>query len=458
MYKKSSTLFLFLYFFASYICFAQLKPVYSFQNDDSVLKRNFYNLSRQKTELLIAALGKENQKDYKKVYEERLGQTEDLLLSTRTVTDPVPHKYLQSILDKIIVANPELKNIDARVIFTRDWWPNAYSMGDGTIAVNAGLLTYLDNEAELVYILGHELAHYFLDHSGKAIKKYVETINSDTFKEELKRISKQQFRQNQEFEKLYKKTIFDNRKHSRDKEAEADKWALKFIKQTGYDGMAVKTALQKLDTIDAVTFLKPLDIQQVFSFADYSFKDKWIKDESSVFSKLTEEDASDLSKKERDSLKTHPDCSIRIEALKDSLSQIKGKLFLVDEKTFNRLKTDFKVEITEQCFKNNNISRNLYYSLQMLDNTAYHPLAILSVSRGLNNIYEAQKKHKLDDLIDEEGRYYPKDYNMLLRLLNRIRLDELLAINYFFCKKYGEEMKGYAGFEEETKRLEKNRN
>jgi hypothetical protein len=173
---------------------------------------------------------------------------------------------------------------------------------------------------------------------------------------------------------------------------------------------------------------------------------------------MTDEDASSLSKKERDSLKTHPDCYKRIEALKDSFSLVKGERFLVDEKKFNQLKTDFKAEIAEQCFNINNISRNLYYSIQMMDNATYRPLAIFSIARDLNSIYENQKEHKLGLAIDEEARSYKKDYNLLLRMLNRIRLDELIAVNYFFCKKYREEMSSYSGFEEEIKRLEKNRN
>lgn len=455
LFKK---VFLPLFFcFTSCTCIAQLKPVYSFQKDDTVLKRNFYNQSVEKKIQLVSSLPKENEKQYREVYEERLTQVHDLLLSTRSLTSPAAINYLQKIADKIKAANPELKNLDVRLVFTRDWWPNAYSMGDGTIAVNAGLFTYLDNEAELTYVLGHELAHYYLDHSGKAIKKYIEKINSPSFNDELKRISKQPFRQNQELEKLYKQTIFDGRKHNRDNELEADKWALKFMRQTGYDGSGIQTALQKLDVIDTLRFLEPVELPLVFSFDDYPFKEKWIKEESSIFSKMTEADASGLSQKERDSLKTHPDCSRRIHVLKDSVALVKGERFLVDEKTFSQLKTDFKAEIAEQCFTVNNISRNLYYSIQMLNSSTYRQLAILSIVRDMNRLYENQKNHKLGLVIDEETRYYKKDYNLLLRMLNRIRLDELLAVNYFFCKKYRDEMSGYTGFEEEVKRLEKNR-
>ena len=220
--KKVLTLFLVMLPFYG---LAQLQPVYSFQKDDSLLKRQMYELSARKNSQLISSLGKENRDDYKKIYEERLDNIKDLLLSRRTVTDSVAHQYLQAVLNRIIAANPELKGTDARVVFTRDWWPNAYSMGDGTIAFNAGLLILLRNEAELAFVLCHELAHYYLDHSGLAIRKYVNTVNSDEFQKELRRLSKEQYRVNEQLENLAKKMVFDNRRHSRDKEAEADKQA-----------------------------------------------------------------------------------------------------------------------------------------------------------------------------------------------------------------------------------------
>lgn len=451
-------LIIFLFFTSPIYCLAQLQPVYKFQQDDTLLKRKLYEQSVQKKNVLISALGKENKDDYKEIYEQRLEQVEDVLLSSRSVTDSVAYQYLQSLLNKIIAANPELSGIDVRVVFTRDWWPNAYSMGDGTIAFNAGLLVFMNNEAELAFVLCHELAHYYLDHSGKSINKYVATVNSEEFQKELKRLSKEEFRVNEQLEKLAKKLVFDNRRHSRDKEAEADKQAYLFLKRTGYSGMAIKTSLQMLDKVDDSSLFKPLNLQQMLSFNEYPFKPKWIKKESAIFGEMGEDDGSGLTIKEKDSLKTHPDCAKRIALLEDSIQQLKGKNFLVDEKLFEQLKEDFIAEITEQCFDSDNLSRNLYYSLQLLQEGKYTPLAIFSVVRAMNTLYEKQKEHKLGLTVDTENKYLPEDYNLLLRLLNRVRLEEMAAINYYFASRYREEMKGYAGFEEEWNRAKKHMN
>ena len=429
---------------------AQLQPVYNFQQDDTVLKNNYYEKALQKKTSSINSLAEENKEEYKKIYENRFKEIEELFKSSRSLTAAEAHNYLQSVLQKIIVANPELKGLELRVVFSRDWWPNAYSMGEGTIVVNAGLLVFLANEAELAFVLCHELSHYYLDHSGKAIKKYVETVNSEELQKELKRLSKEEYRVNEQLGKLTQSLLFDSRKHSRNNEAEADMQAFRFMKNTGYDCHAVISTLQLLDKVDDSSFFKPLHIEQAFNFNEYPFKKKWIQKESAIFSQLDEND-SPLSAKEKDSLKTHPDCAKRIVLLGDSIKTTgnTGKLFQVNEPYFRQLKKDFIAEIAEQCYAGNNLSRNLYYSLSLLQTGENVPLTVYSIARCLNKLYEKQQQHTLGLAIDLENKRFPEDYNQLLRLLNKVRLDEIVSINYYFCRQRQELMKNYAGFAEE---------
>ncbi len=46
--------------------------------------------------------------------------------------------------------------------------PNAWALPGGKIAVNRGLLTTLENEAELAAVLGHEIVHAAARHGAKA--------------------------------------------------------------------------------------------------------------------------------------------------------------------------------------------------------------------------------------------------------------------------------------------------
>ena len=455
--KKDFFLLLFLCI-TNFSGLGQLQQVYSFQKDDTILRKKYGEESIKKKEAFLTSITKDYREDYKKIYEEQFKEISTLWKSTRPVTSPEASSYILSVAKKIISANEELKQTDARIIFSRDWWPNAFSTGEGTIAVNAGLMIYLDNEAELAFVLSHELAHYYLQHMPKAIKKYVETINSETLKKELKRLSKEQYRVNQQFEDLTKSLIFDSRRHNRDNEAEADMQAFNFMKKTGYDCNAIKTTLQLLDNIDDSSLFKPLQLEDVFNFNEYSFKTRWVQKESSLFSQLDEND-SPLSQRE-DSLKTHPDCSKRISFLADSLQRINtpGKKFLVDENVFNKLKKDFLVEIAEQCYNTDNLSRNLYYSLLLLQARQDTPMAVYSVARCLNQLYEDQKNHKLGLKIDVENKKYSADYNLLLRMLGRLHLDEIASLNLYFCKLHYQQMKDYPAFAGEIKKIPKLKN
>ena len=433
---------------------AQFNTGYSFQQDDKNLKHNYYEQSAKKKTSFLGNVQKEYAADYKKIYEEQFKEIASLWQSDRSVTSPVEHQYLQSIVEKIIIVNPELKNTDARIIFSRDYWPNAYSMGDGTIAINAGLLVFLDNEAELVFVLCHELAHYYLQHTPLAIRKYVETVNSESFQKELKRIAKTEFGVNRQLEQLAKSFAFRSRQHSRENEAAADRMAFSFMKKTGYDCGAIKSSLELLDKVDDSLIYKPLDLQQVFNFPAYPFKKKWIQKQSSIFSQLDESKTID-TQKERDSLKTHPDCAKRIALLSDSLAaHTGGQKFLINETLFKKLKKDFFCEMAEQCYRDKNLSRNLYYSLLLLQSPENNGLAAYSVARGLNTLYENQKAHKLGSTIDTENKAYREEYNVLLRMLDQLRLDEIASLSYHFCSQYALQMKNDKGFEAEMRKAQ----
>ncbi len=456
MGKQKVTLFFIVSFILRISSFAQSLPVYSFQKDDTVLRKKYFDQSVKKKELILASVGKENAKDYKKIYEEQFKEITELWKGSRPVTSPDAHAYLQSIVQKVIATNPELKGTDARIVFSRDWWPNAVSMGDGTIAINAGLVVYLNNEAELVFILCHELAHYYLEHTPKAIKKYVETINSTAFQSELKRLSKTEFGVNSQLKKLTQSFMFNSRRHNREKEAEADRYAFMFMKNTGYTTRAIKTCLELLDKVDDSLLYKPVALNRILDFIDYPFKKKWIQAESSIFSAMSD-DNSPADSKEKDSLKTHPDCTRRISLLQDSFDNTVtgGKEFLADEKLFNRLKKEFFIEMADHCYYSENLSRNLYYNLMLLQAEPDNARAAYSVVRCFNQLYDKQKNHKLGLAVDTESKGYTEDYNLLLRMLSRLKLDEIASLNYNFCRQYYSLMKDDKVFTEEINTVKK---
>jgi hypothetical protein len=126
----------------------------------------------------------------------------------------------------------------------------------------------------------------------------------------------------------------------------------------------------------------------------------------------------------------------------------------VNEAFFNELKKQFFAEITEQEYRNDNLARNLYYSLLMLQKGENIPLSAYSIARDFNILYQRQKDHKLGD-ISRENRYYAADFNLLLRMIDRLKLEEIAMLNYYFCKKYEAQMSGYKEFAVEMQKAKK---
>ena len=434
--------------------FAQKQTVFTFLHDDSTIKAKYLTEAKLTSQQTVAGLQGSYVKEYKKIYQDRLENVSEIVNSSRSITDDKAHPYLQAVLQKIVSANPTLQPLKLRVFFTRDWWPNAYSMGDGTIVVNAGLFIFLKNEGELAFTLCHELAHFYLNHGNQAIEKYVETVNDKSFQDELKKLSKEEYRVNERLQKLSKGVVFNSRRHNREKEAEADRQGFSFFKNTGYNALAAKTCLQMLGKIDDSLLYKPVDLQQLFDFPEQPFNNKWVRKESSIFSQIGKDDGT-ISQREKDSLKTHPDCEKRLTLLSDSITRYVANKpdFKVDSNKFFSLKNIFAAEINEETFKTNNLSRNLYFSLQQLQLKDLAALAHNSVLRCLLQLYEDQQEHTFGKAVDTENKFFPADYNLLLRMLSRIRLDELAAITKAYAAKHNATMQVYPEWQKQMQKV-----
>ena len=79
------------------------------------------------------------------------------------------------------------------------------------------------------------------------------------------------------------------------------------------------------------------------------------------------------------------------------------------------------------------------------------PLAVYSIARDLNQLYLYQQNHQLGLVVDTESRYLGEGYNLLLRMLYRLRLQEIAELSDRFCAAYKDQMAGYEEFREEWK-------
>lgn len=416
--------------------FCQDLTYYRSPGDDAGKYKEWIDATDKRYKTDVSGLAGKNKKYLEQIFKERYENVKKMYDQKEIITEPVANGYLQSLLNEIIRSNQVLSSLETRVAFSRTWWPNASSLGEGTIIFNIGLFYKLQNEGQAAFVLCHELAHLYLNHSNNAINKYVNTVYSDEFQEELKRINKSEFQKNQQLETLARSITFGSRRHSRENEAEADSLAVEWLKNTSFDVRESLSCLALLDSIDRDKYHVAPALNKVFNFQEYPFQERWVKEERSMFNSMAATSEAE-TKTEQDSLKTHPDCSNRINKLSNRVEQYYKpgtRAFVVSEKQFRSLQNDFDYEIIDFCYRSDDVSRSLYFTLQMLEAQPANAYLITNTGRCMNKLFTAQKSHTLGKVVEMPSPYYDKNYNTLLEFIQRVRLADLGAFSYYFLQ------------------------
>ena len=87
----------------------------------------------------------------------------------RYVSDPGLTDYVSEIGQRL--ARVADRSLPYEFVVIDDSTPNAWALPGGKIAVNRGLLTKLNSEAELAAVLSHEIVHAAARHSAKSIER-----------------------------------------------------------------------------------------------------------------------------------------------------------------------------------------------------------------------------------------------------------------------------------------------
>ncbi len=146
------------------------------------------------------------------------------------VADPAVEKYVKEVGLKLAAVSDRKLPYEFNVI--NDSTPNAWALPGGKIAINRGLLTELESEAELAAVLGHEIVHAAARHGARAqtrglgLQAFVvgATIGlSDRLGGQGAQILSSVGAQ------------LINQKYSRDAELESDLYGMKYMAEAGYD-------------------------------------------------------------------------------------------------------------------------------------------------------------------------------------------------------------------------------
>jgi hypothetical protein len=185
---------------------------------------SFIQLGQDKYESQLEELKKEKleQKRYEKKAKKNFTlinsfEMKDFIFSGRVIFNDPLSQYITKVGNEVMKGTPELQGkLSFYIIRSTD--VNAFSTHEGMIFVNEGILAELQNEAQLAYLLCHEIIHYKNKH---VMNAYVENVKVERGDTEYGRVGSS-------------KRFWAKNKYSRELEEEADQEGLNLFLKTKY--------------------------------------------------------------------------------------------------------------------------------------------------------------------------------------------------------------------------------
>src|ERR1044072_7518067 len=84
---------------------------------------------------------------------------DELLLSGKVLFGDTVTQYVNAVADRVLVNQPELRG-KLRFYCLKSSEANAFSTNQGIVFITLGLIAQLENEAQLAFVISHEVEHY----------------------------------------------------------------------------------------------------------------------------------------------------------------------------------------------------------------------------------------------------------------------------------------------------------
>jgi len=356
--------------------------------------------------------GKQDILDYESAlsyYYQLFSEKQKLLLQGDVYMNDPLTAYINQVCQQIFKKNSEISN-QIVIYLTSYPTPNAFSLSDGSVFINTGLLTLLENEAQLAFIIAHEVAHIEKNHSLLSIKKM-----SDIEKTEVNYSNPEA-------------NLFKQLKYSREYENEADAQALRYLMSSDYNADLACKVLLLFNKNLFSDFTEQLDYGKIFKSDSLYIDSNYL----SLKIKKNKKDRFLDNKDYDDLLETHPDLEKRIQALQEILKFAEyvsnGKSVWLVKSDYNMIKTQCLFELVAKMARDMNYGMSLYLCLH-LKNSYPSSLYIkryiasnlywLSYYNEIKNLDEVLKINETNES-DEFRRFYSLYTNLGLKMSKQI--------------------------------------
>lgn len=270
------------------------------------------------------------------------------LNSGKVIAYSKSNRYLDLVADKLLANEPELRK-KVKFYLVNSSEVNAFTFTNGMIFFNMGLFSRLENEAQLAFVMAHEIAHFKQKHAFERYKFGVDSEVEDMSEEEFYEVVLSKFSRNQEFE--------------------ADEIGFEIYRNSNYPFSAATQVFELLKLSDY-----PLENK---SFDKSIFESNYLKIprvfySDSIIPTIPFDD-------ENDSLHSHPSCSKRQAALVkkfETSSRATASVFQVSESDFRSIKKACQFALCETYLQEKEYVNALYHLEILLQEHPKHPFLL----------------------------------------------------------------------------------
>lgn len=296
------------------------------QNIRTVIQKDITELNRK---------NEENDKSIKRTYLTAANyEIEKIVKSGNTLINDEITTYVNKVADVILKNNPTLRN-ELHIYTLKSPIVNAYSYDKGYIFLDIGLIAQAETEAQLAYILCHEISHYTKKHN---VNSYVknEKINNERYNG-----------------KTNEDKLIEKCQYSKENESEADLEGFRLFEQTSYN---LKQAEKAFDVLQYSHL--PFELME---FKKTFFETEFYKLPNGYF--LKEVSSIRNNSNEDDTKHTHPNTAKRKQAIADLIAarSNNGKVnALLGQEKFEYIRDLSRMELCRLYLKGRDYPNALY--------------------------------------------------------------------------------------------------
>ncbi len=369
-----------------------------------------------------ADLSKKAQKTQQEYYLESGFSIDEMMRSGLVLYNPEYNEYLESIADVLLEDYPDLR---ASVHFYVLKTPvvNAFAGAGGNIFISMGLIAMLENEAELAFVMGHEIGHIAKEHG---LDFYVEAKEIDKKSSNNSLLKKSSsFNESLVVKNLYSQVL----------ETEADDYGIQSILNSRY--LADTVSLNAVFDVLKYAYLP---------YENQSFPIDFFESNNYVTSKNLKLDSIKkiagepeyLEKKEAFK-STHPSIGDRRKSVFEKIDNVQvggsRKAYIVSEEKFMKMRNVARFELPMYYLHNHLYQDAIYVAYLGLQKDPYNIYLQKIIAKSLTGLSKFRNA-KDDEVYAEKARFeeYEGEQQQLYYMLWAMSDVELnvMALDYTF--------------------------